>query len=60
MLNEKGRNLAQEIIKEKNNALFFNKDVIKLFEEITTELKNIYSDAELNGLNEANLKLNFT
>jgi len=33
--------LKLEIIKEKNNALFFNKDVIKLFEEITTELKDI-------------------
>ena len=33
--------LKLEIIKEKNNALFFNKDVIKLFEEITAELKDI-------------------
>ena len=33
--------LKLKIIKEKNNALFFNKDVIKLFEEITAELKDI-------------------
>jgi len=30
--------LKLEIIKEKNNALFFNKDVLKSFEDITTEL----------------------
>lgn len=28
------------IIKEKNNALFFNKNVMELFEQITDELKN--------------------
>jgi len=38
--------LKLEIIKEKNNALFFNKDVIKTFEAITAELT---SDSELTG-----------
>jgi hypothetical protein len=38
--------LKLEIIKEKNNALFFNKDVIKSFEDITSELK---VDTELAG-----------
>lgn len=33
--------LKLDIIKEKNNALFFNKDVIKSFEDITAELKDI-------------------
>lgn len=31
--------LKMEIIKEKNNALFFGKDVISTFEKITSELK---------------------
>ncbi len=38
--------LKLEIIKEKNNALFFNKDVIKSFEDITNELK---AETELAG-----------
>ena len=38
--------LKLEIIKEKNNALFFNKDVIKTFETITSELT---VDTELAG-----------
>lgn len=38
--------LKLEIIKEKNNALFFNKDVIKTFEAITSELT---VDTELAG-----------
>ena len=32
--------LKLEIIKEKNNALFFNKDVVSSFEKITSKLKD--------------------
>jgi len=38
--------LKLEIIKEKNNALFFNKDVIKSFEDITAELT---AETEITG-----------
>ena len=33
-------NLKMQIIKEKNNALFFRKDVVDIFEKITNELKS--------------------
>lgn len=39
--------LKMEIIKEKNNALFFGKDVISSFEKITSELK---TETENTGL----------
>lgn len=32
-------NIKMEIIKEKNNALFFNKDVVDLFDTLTEDLK---------------------
>ena len=39
--------LKLEIIKEKNNALFFKKDVLKSFEDITSELT---SESEIAGI----------
>ena len=38
--------LKMKIIKEKNNAIFFNKDVISSFEKITTDLKQTTKNVE--------------